>query len=169
MSGKIQKVPPGLLSFLGIVGDGQTPSNLGSLVHPTVDLSPFYLARDLDSEGAPAAGQGAVGDSVSVTVPAGECWRMLGCGFIGSNMSVAVMTITAQLRMRTPNDDAIGLHPDWFVFTTSSTNDVINNGVWFPEPFLAMPGTLFESMLPIAATGGTFTMNVRPLFQRLRV
>jgi hypothetical protein len=52
----IQKPPAGLLSSLGIVGDGALPPALGEIVVPTIPVQAFYQARDLVPIGASTPG-----------------------------------------------------------------------------------------------------------------
>lgn len=50
----INRVPPGLLSLLGIQSTGQNPSTLGDTVSPTLDLLPLYIQANSISEGTSA-------------------------------------------------------------------------------------------------------------------
>lgn len=44
MAGTINRIPPGLLGFLGLKTSGTNPRDFGGQVTPTWDLSPLYLA-----------------------------------------------------------------------------------------------------------------------------
>lgn len=72
----INKLPDGLLGFLGIKNGGQAPAALPPILSPTIDLTGWYL-RSYLTRAKLTAGPPAVGSisQVGVTaVPAGETW-----------------------------------------------------------------------------------------------
>lgn len=70
MPSQINRVPPGLLSLLGIKALGQNPSVLNDTVQPTVDLIRWYLSIYSQLETSDVA-VGAVGIVISTTLRAG--------------------------------------------------------------------------------------------------
>jgi len=78
---KIQNVPQGLQSLLGTFGPN-TPNDLLGEVRGVVDLTPRYNARFLTTATAgPTGGLAALGAGVTLTVPNGKAWDVVGANF----------------------------------------------------------------------------------------
>lgn len=81
MPKRIQTVPGGLLSLLAI-NDNQGPIDLSDTVVPIIDITPRYNARLLSTQTeGPTAGLVALGATVTLTVPNGENWDIVGANF----------------------------------------------------------------------------------------
>lgn len=72
----INRLPLGLLGFLGIKNSGLYPSTLSETLIPTWDLTDLYTAGN--SEVAQVSVNiAAIGSQAAFTVPNGEAWRVL--------------------------------------------------------------------------------------------
>lgn len=89
---RIQRVPQGLLKLLDLVGGGPAPADLSETVLGVIDLTPRYLSRFLQVVSSPSTGGlNALGSQVVLTVPAGECWDVIGANFTVSAAAAAVV------------------------------------------------------------------------------
>lgn len=88
---KVQAIPPGLQSLLGIF-DSTSPSLLADQIVGTVDLTPRFNARLLTTASqGPTGGLVALGATITLTVPAGEAWDLVSANFTCSCAAAAVV------------------------------------------------------------------------------
>lgn len=72
----INKLPGGLLGFLGIKNGGEYPRDLSTVLLPTWDLSQFYAAYNSEYVTA-NVGVAAIGANAAFTVPQDQAWLVL--------------------------------------------------------------------------------------------
>jgi len=87
VAGLIQRVPVGVLQFLGLRNGGETPKTFGSEVLPILDTTPFYAAEDLQQTIQTDAATNVAGSGSFVDVPAGEAWLIVAVGGIWSTFT----------------------------------------------------------------------------------
>lgn len=75
MSGPIARRPAGLLDLLLTQQQGKNPNELGDMLLPVIDLSPFYMQERLTTA-TTSLTNAVVGSSATITIPAGESWMM---------------------------------------------------------------------------------------------
>lgn len=80
MSTRINRVPLGLLDFLGTKSLGDNPSELMAEVRPTLNLFPFFAAERFVVNGENASASTGAGGQ-TFTVPKGELWLMVSAMF----------------------------------------------------------------------------------------
>ena len=167
MSGNIQKVPAGLLPFLGIVGDGQAPRSLADVVAPTLDTMPFYAARSLQVVAQNTAALSAAGAGTALVVPANEWWLVFGmsvsifagaaaqqmAGFIGLQIPSGSNTVV----MAASNSDLLSV----------AANDSNRCG-WAGSPFLLAPSSAINGALQRNVAAGTVQVTTSALVMRLQ-
>jgi hypothetical protein len=73
MPGQINRLPAGVLGYLGIKNFGNAPSYLADILSGTWDLAPFYLNSDT-AYFTNATAVVAVGNLVAFTVPEGQVY-----------------------------------------------------------------------------------------------
>lgn len=99
MPSLINRVPPGLLSLLGIKALGQNPSVLGDLLQAHLDVTSLYLNAFADVTAATTtafSSPGIQGPS-GFTVPPGEMWVVTrACAYTSSALAAAT---AARVRM----------------------------------------------------------------------
>lgn len=167
MPQKVQRIAPGLLSFLGLKGTGQNPTELGELLSPVVDLTPFYHAIDLLTANASTAGLNTVGQSTLIEVPAGETWRVMAAGYIATNLTAAGICHISILYQPPGTGNVVPItKPIRYVVGAAGTerHDV---GYWFPTPFIAPTGSQFIMLLEESTGAGTMSLNARVAYQKL--
>lgn len=81
----INKLPEGLLGFLGIKNGGRYPDQLSSTLLPVADLLAWY-ANTNRQYFRTAINIAALGQTTFFTVPAGEYWYVLHASFITGAM-----------------------------------------------------------------------------------
>ena len=69
----INKLPLGLLGFLGIKNGGRYPEELSNILSGTWDLGPLYLDTNSENSSAVLAIAG-IGSQAFFTVPVGQAW-----------------------------------------------------------------------------------------------
>lgn len=72
----INKLPLGLLGFLGIKNGGEYPQELSNVLSPVWDLGPLYMNANAENQVAALAIAG-IGSQAFFTVPNGEAWYVL--------------------------------------------------------------------------------------------
>ena len=87
----INRLPLGLLGFLGIKNGGRYPQDLGAQLNPTWDLSPLYYNGNSESR-ADVLAIAALGSQAFFTVPTGEAWVVLlasaATGTLGAGVTI---------------------------------------------------------------------------------
>lgn len=98
MPSLINRVPPGLLSFLGIKALGQNPSQLSDELTPVLELGSLYLAPYSETRQFQTAVINAPGffSASGALVPAGKIWV---CGSISLNTSGVIAAATTYTGM----------------------------------------------------------------------
>jgi hypothetical protein len=99
MPSLINRVPPGLLSLLGIKAVGQNPTLLGDALTGFIDLTPLYTAGFAEIASAATSSVSSTGVSVipQNLVPAGELWVVTRAAMFASANLAA--TTTYRLRL----------------------------------------------------------------------
>lgn len=88
---RINRLPLGLLDFLGTKSLGDNPSELLGQVRPTLELGGFFSAEKLELV-FDAVNQDTISNSQFITVPTGEVWVLLAAYYkyvitVGGNIS----------------------------------------------------------------------------------
>ena len=166
MPALIQRIPPGLLSFLGLKSTGQNPNVLADTVVPTLNLEHLYLAQDLRVSSATQNVANA-GQSISLAVPNGEAWRVLGIGYSADTLT-APATLKVALKIAPGGAVACPVYSSWPPHTVSAASDIVQDGIFVPQPFVAPSGTGFTAFLEQSLGVGTTNLAVIVLFQRLQ-
>jgi len=138
----LHKIPDALLGAFNLKTNGQAPNQFGDVVLPTGELLDFYLRDFLRISNIAGTVQNP-GDAVSLTVPAGEMWRLLGVG-------VAIQPV--------PADAAIGPYgrfdvryeiatvPSYIIATAGPAMGAvarnISHGFMLPVPLLCKASTV---------------------------
>lgn len=91
----INRVPQGLLGFLGIKNGGENPKQLSNVLVPTWNTTALYQYGNSEVSTVLVA-INAVGSQAYVTVPAGEMWAILqqsaGCDTLGAGQTIEFST-----------------------------------------------------------------------------
>lgn len=151
--GKIQRTPRGLLQFLGMVGTGVPPTELADEVRANFPLLPFLGSTIAQNVGASGSVQ-AVGDVVTVPVPAGQAWILI-AGNYGSALAAADEA-RYSFRILTKDGNFVRLHTSQW-FGSPYTPPGVQNGITgftLPMPFVLTAGESIEAILdvgPLAA------------------
>jgi hypothetical protein len=77
---KIQRVPTGLIDFLNLRSQGETPDELSRIVRPVLDISELYQADKHEAVTAPCALNDGTIDTLQV--PNDQLWLLLAVGII---------------------------------------------------------------------------------------
>lgn len=167
MSNRIQRVPPGYLSFLAMRGTGVAPTEAPDQLQPVVNLEHLYVAGDLVSVETVAGALANAGDSAQVNIPQGEAWRVVAFGYSVTYSAIGGVGSVA-IRVSAPGSLSVPIGSrDRFVAT--ATTDRFDNGVLVPQPWVLIPGSRIQATLQEAVGTGTVTLTMRVLFHRLRV
>lgn len=171
MALRIQRIPAGLLNFLGIVGSGRTLEELSQTVSPIVDVSGFYQQPDLDSIASANVQVAAEGDEARIVVPPGESWKLIALGAV-----MVALTPPEQAFFYCgygiENGTGVPGLTVPFVFqqqpkVVAAPTETIRIGGTLPQVVILPPGghIMAAIMQPI---GGLPSIQVRALFHRLR-
>jgi hypothetical protein len=87
----INRLPLGLLGFLGIKNGGRYPQELSDTLAPTWDLSDIYLNANAENR-VDVLAIAALGSQAFFTVPAGEAWYVIiasaATGTLGAGVTI---------------------------------------------------------------------------------
>lgn len=91
----INRLPLGILGFLGIKNGGRYPQDLADTLAPVWDFSALYLYGNSEVSTSLQA-IAAIGSQAYVTVPNGEAWFILqqsaGCDTLGAGQTIEIAT-----------------------------------------------------------------------------
>lgn len=167
MSNLIQRIPRGLLAMFGSRGTGMNPNELLQTVQPIVDvegmLSQSLLQLEFDRTDLIANANTLFG---TISVPAGEVWRILLIGYTAFNFSVAGAISHAGLRVFVPGAATSAMFGRPQKFTATGVNDQFDQGELFPQPLYLPSGSIIEGR-QLEAVGGTISTTLQVLFHRL--
>lgn len=147
MAVPIQRSPSGLLGLFDIKALGQNPASMFETVQPGVDVTPWYLARQLQSEGnLVAATASAVDTVVERAVPEGQAWYMVS-GACNFGPAVPMEGIRMSFRIRTPDSgfERVATSP-WMV-VNGSANGNLSFGFQFTQPVILLPGCAIQAIV----------------------
>lgn len=103
----IQRVPRGMLDFLGLRGAGELPSQLAGALVGTLEVGPLYaleLSRTISSLQTTVAAGFVQGPSNATAVPSGELWVVTNLSVeIGNGITTA---FTGALGFKRAQDNA---------------------------------------------------------------
>ena len=101
--GVINEIPEGFLDLIKAKVGGRPPTVLSDNVAPVIDMSPFYLARNLSVE--TYSQLTTVNSFESIQVPPGEVWFLFNASFSYSTIA-STNRVHAHLELdRLPNAD----------------------------------------------------------------
>jgi len=163
----IQRVPRGLLALFGARGSGENPTELLGTVQPIVNLEPMLSLEVLqiaqDTRSAIALSTDVIG---SLTVPAGEVWRVLSIGYRASGFTTNGI-LHVGLRLQPPGAVASGRISRSQRFVATALNNVFDYGELFPQPLFLPAGSVLDGRLLENVTTGTVDTTLVCLFHRL--
>lgn len=167
MTQPIQRVPAGLLSFLGLRGQGVNPRELADQVLGVLNLEHLYVAPDLISTTVTSPAVAAV-TALDMSVPAGEAWRIIAIGIV-IHPSAAAAVMNVSLGITAPGGQTTPISVPYRRVATDAT-ERLDYGVLIPQPFVAMPGTIFSGIVEEAPGGATtLAATLRVTYHRLKV
>lgn len=151
MALKVQRRASGLLSSLGVVGQGNTPNSLAELVSPTIDVQLFFDAgrHEIVEE---IANVTAVGDNVTISVPASEAWRIVSVSarYVASVGANPAPSFWVGCRFKSNgNNTILGYHTETTV-NVAANEEAAAVGI-LPSPIILGPGAQIRAQLATAA------------------
>lgn len=163
---QITRVPRGLQDFLGSQAFGKNPSELGDVVAPVLEMSPFLGIEKEKWHGEGFAPFNTTPANVSVVVPDGELWLLREVGFLHNGAALSVTdryTASASLKNIPISSAPANPHP---LSQTPYQYEIINPGVayeefqsWTLDNIVAWPGGEIEWWIRniVVAGAGNFT------------
>ena len=154
MAFKVQRRASGLLSALGIVGQGNTPTEMSETVQPTMDVQLFFDAGRHEIVDASAV-TAVVGGNATIDVPAGEAWRLIGLSarFIAGAGGVAPSFWCGARFSQTGNNTVLGYHPEHP--TAVLISEEAAAVAILPTALILGPGAQIRAQLATAAPAGS--------------
>lgn len=137
MPSLVNRVPPGLLSLLGIKALGINPSILPDELQPNLDITSLYAVANSELLGGTTAAVGAPGVSAvsALLVPAGEIWIMnRGALYATANLGAGT---TYRIRLAiydSPNQRIVQVSPAATAAATERVSTSIDG------PIIMVPG-----------------------------
>lgn len=156
----INRLPQGLLGFLGIKNGGRYPQEIADVLAPVWDLADLYLNTNSETR-ADVLAIAAIGSQAFWTVPNGECWyvTLASCatGTLGAGQTI-------ELGLQTT--DAAGLVTIAVSPMSGSRTVGQRCAQSLPQPVIVGPGATFGiNCTQLAA--GPVNVTVATRFARL--
>lgn len=143
----INRLPLGILGFLGIKNGGRYPEELPSVLSPTWDFAEQYLATNSEVASNVLA-IAAVGYQAFFTVPNGELWYVRGLSFATGTLGAGV-TLQLGIAWTDPSSTVtVGLRDPSDAQTTGARALVC-----LPETWIATPGSTIGLVCTRLAAG----------------
>lgn len=136
--GRVQREARGLLPFLDIVGTQERPAWLDEVVQGDIDMLPFYGANLLVGR-SQDGNISAVGGAVTLSVPQGEAWLVLGVQYtlvVGAAGEQFLGVCTATVR----NGQQIRIDKMSTIQTAVAANARLGGAFTIEHPFLLTAG-----------------------------
>jgi hypothetical protein len=169
----LQRIGPGLLSFFGLVGRGKNPFTLSPQVTPVIDVSGMY-GTPYETAFAVSSIAQTQGTTVSLPVPAGQCWFVHAAHAqytINTAADVAADGVAVSLSVSYPGVSGL-VHLKQARMAPVGVGGAVAGaistvaGIYFDRPFVAIAGTNMHAVLQ-RTVGQAGTLIVRLLFRRL--
>lgn len=165
MPQQVNRVPPGLISLLGIKGSGQNPQLLADLITPTLDVTQAYLAGFSDRlqvDTAAVTARGILGSSGQLSPGPGEIFAVNEC--VAVNLGAAASTLRIRLCLYdTGTGNIFAASPD----AASSAANEWAISAWHGP--LYVPSGFDLGVVVESFTGTPGTIRLAAMFTRLRV
>lgn len=162
----IQRVPESFLAALGIRGTGENPRNLPDNVQPVVELGDYYSSRFWETVNGSTAGATNVGDQATMTVPAGESWRVH--SITGAIVSISgAATVSCNLSFR-PTGVGSAIRLAARSVALPAANDQMQLGA-LANGIILPPGSTINCGLEFDLGAVTGTLVVAACIERLTV
>ena len=168
---RINRIPDGLQSLLGVKALGRNPQDIEEAVRSTVDLTGFYLANktlELSFGQQIVATPAADTEYATVEVPSGQVWWLYSVAIRwGPTGATAVNTnCVPVLRLPSSPPSTAGIHPIGsardFGATLSSAETLTMNVDM--KGMVAPPGTQFSTYVNDITTNASTTFNTSVLY-----
>jgi hypothetical protein len=156
----INRIPSGLLGFLGIKNGGRYPQQLSDVLMPTVNMAPWYIQTNIQSRRATPVNVTAVGFTSYLQVPAGELWAITAAQWnsnavLGAGVSLRGFVAAAQI-------DGVGfagaaLGP----YAAMTAGEVFVSGSTLQNPLILPPLTevgFFASLVTAGPVAGALQL-----------
>lgn len=164
-TGPIQRVPLGILQWLGLRNAGDQPRELMTQVRPIVDTTAFYAAQDMTQITQTDAATLTVGQGSFVDVPAGEAWLVLALGGLWSTFTAgSVFRAGLHLGFQ-PN--LVPVYQMEVALTAVATTEARLAFVP-PQPLILPPGSRLGTVL-LQSMAATAVPQTRVLYVPMRV
>jgi len=172
MSGRINRIPPGLLAVLGTQAQGVNPNDLAQFYQPILEMRDWLLTSAMRYVTCSATGVGAPNvydinspaDTTTYIVPANETWLFYGASYAVS----PAVPLTGQLEILAPSN--LGT-PSLVPVAVSAVN---TSAVGFPALFdvncpfpIFLPAGSRPRFRVIAHAGTGQTVEVQLRYARL--
>lgn len=161
---QIQRIPEGLISLLGLVGE-QAPSDVNDRVVPEVELLPFYVAKLWETQQTSASVQN-VGDTVTLEVPTRQFWL---CQAVGVRFDLAASGefgfFAIGWRPQTQSGIFVPIAREQRVV---GATEIVRFGTQFQTPVLIPPGGALQVVLT-RTNAAARTMNLAAIVAPLNV
>jgi len=152
---RLQKAPLGLLGLFDLKTLGDNPSEFGTTVSPSTDVTDLY-AQDLQQVPGVAGTGLTLNSLMTLTVPNGVVWRVLNV-FADVTLNVADVALDSTLVLFADIAGA-GVAFEWAAYDATAVNNVNRRiGKYFDRPLVLRPGERLNAVLDftpsVAATG----------------
>lgn len=145
---RLQAVPQAFLDALELKVEGRNPSEFSDVVAGQVDLMDHYLATR-QAIGVADATVTNIGDRVSLTVPAGEMWRVH-CVSVTVVLTAATLLAGRIAYLPTAGAVRAALLGFYEVIPATGLPSTFTAAVVLDRPLLALPGSLIQFALDAA-------------------
>lgn len=165
---KVQKQASGMLDALGITSGGVNLDGLDEVMRGVMDLSANYMSTNIATANDQVLNATTFADTATVTVPAGQSWRLIAQGYtaggfsIGTEVEIAMDMVPGQGGLAVPT---IIQQPKRVAATA---NEAVNSGVLFPMPIVVNSGAAFRAFLRSPSVVGSIDLTLVVAFHRLR-
>lgn len=163
MPSKIQRIPSGLLSFLGIKGTGQNPDFITDDVVPSLETLPFYAVQNNEIATTSGAVQNA-GDQITLVVPSQEVWLLHGISAIIAMSTTATVGLEVGVQpLQGGNTHIAGQSDD----QSFASGQIARAFYTFGKPTMISGGSTVVGGLWESNLGFGQTMNVNAWITRM--
>jgi len=143
----VQRSPSGLLGLFDSKSTGENPNALQRIIAPTVEVTPWYLARQLQSEGNLVATTASAVDAVvERAIPDGQAWYMLS-GACNFGPAVPGEGVRLSFRIRTPDGGYERVFTSPWTVVEGSANGNLSFGFLFRQPVILLPGCAIQCIV----------------------
>lgn len=153
MLGAINRLPTGLLGFLGIKNGGEYPKTLGTELVPTINLAPWYLQANVIALRFTPVSVSAIGFNSLAQIPNDQAWAVVSAKMNSNAALGAGVTLKGFMAAAINDNFGVSNVAPLAGYFNATVGEVWVSAQFYPQPIILQPGTQLGAYVTNIAAG----------------